>query len=63
MKFSYYTNDCTVLSWDSALIIEPSGEPEIADILEFAHAQLLTAGSLVGFRLKRAERALHVEGT
>lgn len=41
MKFSYYTNDCTVLSWDSALIIEPSGEPEIADILEFAHAQLL----------------------
>jgi hypothetical protein len=41
MKFSYYTDDCTVLSWDSALIIEPSGEPEIADILEFAHAQLL----------------------
>lgn len=41
LTFSYYKNDCTVLSWDSALIIEPTGEPEIADILEFAHAQLL----------------------
>jgi hypothetical protein len=41
LKFTYYKDDCTVLSWDSALIIEPSGEPEIADILEFAHAQLL----------------------
>jgi hypothetical protein len=41
LTFSYYKNDCTVLSWDSALVIEPSGEPEIADILEFAHAQLL----------------------
>jgi hypothetical protein len=41
LKFSYYANDCTVLSWDSALIIEPSGETEVADILEFAHAQLL----------------------
>jgi hypothetical protein len=41
LKFSYYADDCTVLSWDSALIVEPSGETEIADILEFAHAQLL----------------------
>ena len=41
LKFSYYANDCTVLNWDSALIIEPTGETEVADILEFAHAQLL----------------------
>jgi hypothetical protein len=41
LTFSYYKNDCTVLSWDSALIIEPTGEPDIADILEFANAQLL----------------------
>lgn len=40
-RFSYYRNDCTILSWDSALIIEPTGETEVADILEFAHAQLL----------------------
>jgi len=33
LTFSYYKNDCTVLSWDSALIIEPTGEPDSADIL------------------------------
>ena len=41
LTFSYYKNDCTALSWDSALIIEPTGDPDIADILEFANAQLL----------------------
>jgi hypothetical protein len=41
LRFSYHMNDCTILSWDSALIIEPTGETEIADILEFAHTQLL----------------------
>jgi hypothetical protein len=41
LEFSYYNDDYTVLSWDSAFILEPSGEPEIADILEFAHAHLL----------------------
>ncbi|MCL4493098.1 MAG: hypothetical protein M1510_14570 [Nitrospirae bacterium] len=40
-RFSYYRNDCVVLNWDNALIIEPSGSMEIPDILEFANAQLL----------------------
>jgi hypothetical protein len=40
-KFSYYRNDAVVLNLDNALIIEPSGSMEIADILEFANAQLL----------------------
>jgi len=40
-KFSYYKDDAVVLNLDNALIIEPSGSMEIADILEFANAQLL----------------------
>ena len=40
-RFSYYKNDGVVLNLDNALIIEPSGSMEIADILEFANAQLL----------------------
>ncbi len=41
LRFSYYENDGVVLNYDNALIIEPSGSMEIADILEFANAQLL----------------------
>lgn len=40
-RFSYYKNDGVVLNLDNALIIEPSGSMDIADILEFANAQLL----------------------
>jgi hypothetical protein len=40
-RFSYYQNDGVVLNLDNALIIEPSGSMEIADIIEFANAQLL----------------------
>ena len=40
-RFSYYTNDCVVVNWDNALIVEPSGSMEIPDILEFANAQLI----------------------
>ncbi len=40
-RLSYYKNDCVVLNWDNALIIEPSGSMEIPDILEFANAQLI----------------------
>lgn len=40
-RFSYYNNDCVILNWDNALIIEPSGSMDIPDILEFANSQLL----------------------
>lgn len=40
-RFSYYKNDGVVLNLDNALIIEPSGSMEIADLLGFANAQLL----------------------
>jgi hypothetical protein len=40
-RFSYYQNDGVILNLDNAVIVEPSGSMEIADILEFANAQLL----------------------
>jgi uncharacterized Rmd1/YagE family protein len=40
-RFSYFEDDLVILNWDNALMIEPSGSMEIADILEFAIAQLL----------------------
>lgn len=41
-RFSYYADDLTVLSWDNALVVEPSRDDgDIEYILEFANAQLL----------------------
>ncbi len=40
-RYSYYPDDLVVLHFDSAFILEPSGSTDIADILEFANAQLL----------------------
>jgi len=40
-KFSYYEDDLVVLTWDRALIYEPRGDSDVADILEVANAQLL----------------------
>jgi len=40
-SFSYSDNDLVVLSWDKAIVIEPSGSMDIPDLLEFANAQLL----------------------
>jgi len=40
-RYSYFEDDLVILNWDNALLIEPSGSMEIADILEFANAQLL----------------------
>lgn len=37
----YYKNDLAVIDWNSALIIEPTGQREIADVIEFALNQLL----------------------
>jgi hypothetical protein len=41
-RFSYYGDDLAILSWDNALIVEPSGgDSDVEYILEFANAQLL----------------------
>ena len=41
-RFSYYADDLAILSWDNALIVEPSGAvSDVEYILEFANAQLL----------------------
>jgi hypothetical protein len=41
-RFSYYTDDLTILTWDNALIVEPTIEDaDVQYILEFANAQLL----------------------
>jgi hypothetical protein len=39
--FTYYPDDLVALTWDHAFILEPSGDTEIADVLEVANAQLL----------------------
>lgn len=39
--YSYYTSDLVVIGSSRALILEPGGEPDVADILGVAHAQLL----------------------
>ncbi len=40
-RFSYYQDDLVVLHYDSAVVVDPSGSTDIADILEFANAQIL----------------------
>jgi hypothetical protein len=40
-RFSYYTDDLVVLTWDRAFIVEPRGDNDVADVLEVANAQLL----------------------
>ncbi len=40
-RFSYYTDDLVVLTWDRAFIVEPRADTDVADVLEVANAQLL----------------------
>jgi hypothetical protein len=40
-RFSYYTDDLVVLTWDRAFIYEPQQETDVADVLEVANAQFL----------------------
>jgi hypothetical protein len=41
-RFSYYSDDLAILTWDNALIADPSeGDTDIQYVLEFANAQLL----------------------
>ena len=39
-RFSYYTDDLVVLTWDRAFIYEPRRDTDVADVLEVANAQL-----------------------
>jgi len=38
---SYYQDDLTVIDWNAAFVYEPSGDRDVADILEYATSQLL----------------------
>ncbi|HST61867.1 MAG TPA: hypothetical protein VLK84_24415 [Longimicrobium sp.] len=38
---AYYTDDLVVLTWERAFVLEPSGDDDVADVLEVANAQLL----------------------
>lgn len=40
-RFSYYPDDLAVITWDRALLYEPQGDTDVADVLEIANAQLL----------------------
>jgi hypothetical protein len=41
-RFSYYTDDLVVLTWENALVLEPAtNDRDVEYILEFANAQLL----------------------
>ncbi|MBI4540552.1 MAG: hypothetical protein HY704_13710 [Gemmatimonadetes bacterium] len=39
--YSYYPDDLVVLTWDHALLYEPAGDMDVANVLEVANAQLL----------------------
>ncbi|MFN8371022.1 MAG: hypothetical protein U0T83_10420 [Bacteriovoracaceae bacterium] len=39
--FQYSKNDMVIIDWNSAIIIEPSGDLDIPDIIEFSLCQLL----------------------
>jgi len=40
-RFSYYTDDLVVLTWDRAFIYEPRGDSDVMDVLDVANAQFL----------------------
>jgi hypothetical protein len=40
-RFSYGVDDLCVIDWDAALVVEPTGDRSVADVLELASAQLL----------------------
>ncbi len=39
--YQYKENDMVIIDWNSALVLEPSGQKEIPDVLEFALTHLL----------------------
>lgn len=41
LRSSYYGNDLFVTGWNTALVVEPSGDTDKLDVVELANAQLL----------------------
>jgi len=41
VSFQYSENDLVVIDWNSAIVLEPSGQRDIPDVLEFALTHLL----------------------
>jgi len=42
LKYRFaYSDDFTIITWESAIVYDPSGSSDIPDLLEFASAQLL----------------------
>lgn len=41
MFFQYSANDLVVIDWNSAIVLEPSGQRDIPDVIEFSLTQLL----------------------
>ncbi|MCM2277429.1 MAG: hypothetical protein NDJ89_05080 [Oligoflexia bacterium] len=63
--FQYAENDLAVIDWNSAVLLEPSGQSEVADILEFAVSHLLELRSyddLLDQRLVELYRAMEGGG-
>jgi hypothetical protein len=40
-RFSYYTDDLVVVTWDRAFIYDPRNDSDVMDVLDVANAQLL----------------------
>ena len=40
-RFSYYTDDLVVVTWDRAFIYDPRNDSDVIDVLDVANAQLL----------------------
>jgi hypothetical protein len=40
-SFQYWAHDLTVLDWNSALVVEPSGVMDVPDVVEFALTHLI----------------------
>ncbi len=40
-RYSYYTDDLVVLTWDRAFVLEPRGDSDVMDVLDVANARLL----------------------
>lgn len=62
--FSYRSDDLVVIDWNSALIVEPSGVGDVAEILELATMQMLELriyDDLIGSALDRVYRQLDVD--
>jgi hypothetical protein len=64
-SYSYRPDDLVVVDWNSALVVDPVGAQEVAELLEFTVMQMLelrTYDSLVGRALDRVYKDLDDSG-